>query len=74
MSVPSAIFSSRRPRSIRPVSSFQARDINPYLVLEYMGGGDLLNFLIERDTFDEGFKGLHPILRRRDDCGNRVAP
>lgn len=24
-------------------------------VLEYMGGGDLLNLLIERDIFDEGF-------------------
>ncbi|KAJ7878273.1 hypothetical protein B0H13DRAFT_1489339, partial [Mycena leptocephala] len=25
------------------------------LVLEYMGGDDLLNLLIERDVFDEGF-------------------
>jgi hypothetical protein len=24
-------------------------------VLEYMGGGDLLNLLIERDVFDEDF-------------------
>jgi protein-serine/threonine kinase len=24
-------------------------------VLEYMGGGDLLNLLIERDTFPEDF-------------------
>ncbi|KAH7888555.1 kinase-like domain-containing protein [Phlebopus sp. FC_14] len=34
--------------------SFQDRD-NLYLVLEYMGGGDLLNLLIERDTFEEDF-------------------
>ncbi|KAI3618650.1 agc ndr protein kinase [Moniliophthora roreri] len=34
--------------------SFQDRD-NLYLVLEYMGGGDLLNLLIERDVFDEDF-------------------
>ncbi|KAG7098827.1 hypothetical protein E1B28_000731 [Marasmius oreades] len=34
--------------------SFQDRD-NLYLVLEYMGGGDLLNLLIERDVFDEEF-------------------
>ncbi|KIY44431.1 kinase-like protein [Fistulina hepatica ATCC 64428] len=34
--------------------SFQDRD-NLYLVLEYMGGGDLLNLLIERDIFDEDF-------------------
>jgi len=34
--------------------SFQDRD-NLYLVLEYMGGGDLLNLLIERDTFPEDF-------------------
>ncbi|KAJ7594009.1 kinase-like domain-containing protein [Mycena floridula] len=34
--------------------SFQDRD-NLYLVLEYMGGGDLLNLLIERDVFDENF-------------------
>jgi serine/threonine protein kinase len=26
-----------------------------FQVLEYMGGGDLLNLLIERDTFDEDF-------------------
>ena len=24
-------------------------------ILEYMGGGDLLNLLIERDVFDEDF-------------------
>ncbi|KZV69519.1 kinase-like protein [Peniophora sp. CONT] len=34
--------------------SFQDRD-NLYLVLEYMGGGDLLNLLIERDVFPEDF-------------------
>ncbi|KAG8880157.1 hypothetical protein FRB97_001046 [Tulasnella sp. 331] len=34
--------------------SFQDRD-NLYLVLEYMGGGDLLNLLIEKDVFDENF-------------------
>ncbi|KAF7981873.1 hypothetical protein HWV62_31437 [Athelia sp. TMB] len=34
--------------------SFQDRD-HLYLVLEYMGGGDLLNLLIERDTFEEDF-------------------
>ncbi|KAF7321744.1 Kinase-like protein [Mycena kentingensis (nom. inval.)] len=39
---------------VRLYYSFQDRD-NLYLVLEYMGGGDLLNLLIERDVFDEGF-------------------
>jgi serine/threonine protein kinase len=34
--------------------SFQDRD-HLYLVLEYMGGGDLLNLLIERDIFEEDF-------------------
>ncbi|KAG1862558.1 kinase-like domain-containing protein [Suillus subalutaceus] len=34
--------------------SFQDRD-NLYLVLEFMGGGDLLNLLIERDIFEEDF-------------------
>ncbi|KAJ3733553.1 kinase-like domain-containing protein [Lentinula guzmanii] len=34
--------------------SFQDRE-NLYLVLEYMGGGDLLNLLIERDVFEEDF-------------------
>ncbi|KAK0212878.1 kinase-like domain-containing protein [Desarmillaria ectypa] len=34
--------------------SFQDRD-NLFLVLEYMGGGDLLNLLIERDIFEEEF-------------------
>ncbi|KAF8628866.1 hypothetical protein AX15_003656 [Amanita polypyramis BW_CC] len=34
--------------------SFQDRD-HLYLVLEYMGGGDLLNLLIEKDVFDEDF-------------------
>ncbi|KAK7472662.1 hypothetical protein VKT23_000775 [Stygiomarasmius scandens] len=39
---------------VRLFYSFQDRD-NLYLVLEYMGGGDLLNLLIERDVFDEDF-------------------
>lgn len=34
--------------------SFQDRD-NLYLILEFMGGGDLLNLLIERDVFEEDF-------------------
>ncbi|KDQ21430.1 hypothetical protein BOTBODRAFT_25873 [Botryobasidium botryosum FD-172 SS1] len=34
--------------------SFQDSD-HLYLVLEFMGGGDLLNLLIERDTFEEEF-------------------
>ncbi|KZT08324.1 kinase-like protein [Laetiporus sulphureus 93-53] len=34
--------------------SFQDRD-HLYLVLEYMGGGDLLNLLIEKDIFEEDF-------------------
>ncbi|KAK2464277.1 hypothetical protein APHAL10511_003734 [Amanita phalloides] len=34
--------------------SFQDRD-HLYLVLEYMGGGDLLNLLIKKDAFDEDF-------------------
>ncbi|KAH9858687.1 kinase-like protein [Lenzites betulinus] len=34
--------------------SFQDRD-HLYLVLDYMGGGDLLNLLIERDVFEEDF-------------------
>ena len=29
--------------------------IQPRQVLEYMGGGDLLNLLIERDVFEEDF-------------------
>ncbi|PPQ62918.1 hypothetical protein CVT24_006158 [Panaeolus cyanescens] len=39
---------------VRLYYSFQDRD-HLYLVLEYMGGGDLLNLLIERDVFDEDF-------------------
>ncbi|CAA7261665.1 unnamed protein product [Cyclocybe aegerita] len=39
---------------VRLYYSFQDRD-HLYLVLEYMGGGDLLNLLIERDVFEEGF-------------------
>jgi len=33
--------------------AFQDMD-HLYLVLEFMGGGDLLNLLVERDTFTEG--------------------
>ncbi|KAF9482115.1 kinase-like protein [Pholiota conissans] len=39
---------------VRLYYSFQDRD-NLYLVLEYMGGGDLLNLLIEKDVFEEDF-------------------
>ncbi|KAI0051243.1 kinase-like protein [Auriscalpium vulgare] len=39
---------------VRMHYSFQDRD-HLYLVLEYMGGGDLLNLLIERDVFPEDF-------------------
>lgn len=39
---------------VRMHYSFQDRD-NLYLVLEYMGGGDLLNLLIEKDVFEENF-------------------
>ncbi|KAF8639504.1 hypothetical protein AX17_001409 [Amanita inopinata Kibby_2008] len=39
---------------VRLYYSFQDRD-HLYLVLEYMGGGDLLNLLIEKDVFDEDF-------------------
>ncbi|KAI0949405.1 hypothetical protein AcW1_009032 [Taiwanofungus camphoratus] len=39
---------------VRMYYSFQDRD-HLYLVLEYMGGGDLLNLLIERDVFEEDF-------------------
>ncbi|KAI0035879.1 kinase-like protein [Vararia minispora EC-137] len=39
---------------VRMHYSFQDRD-NLYLILEYMGGGDLLNLLIERDVFPEDF-------------------
>lgn len=39
---------------VRLVYSFQDVD-HLYLVMEYMGGGDLLNLLIERDTFEESF-------------------
>ncbi|KAG8932846.1 hypothetical protein FRC03_000163 [Tulasnella sp. 419] len=39
---------------VRLIYSFQDRD-NLYLVLEYMGGGDLLNLLIEKDIFEEPF-------------------
>ncbi|KAI5123667.1 hypothetical protein M0805_001696 [Coniferiporia weirii] len=39
---------------VRLFYSFQDRD-HLYLVLDYMGGGDLLNLLIERDVFEEDF-------------------
>ncbi|KAG8907437.1 hypothetical protein FRB99_004232 [Tulasnella sp. 403] len=39
---------------VRMHYSFQDTD-NLYLVLEYMGGGDLLNLLIEKDVFEENF-------------------
>jgi len=39
---------------VRLFYSFQDRD-HLYLVLEFMGGGDLLNLLIERDVFEEDF-------------------
>ncbi|CAE7055198.1 unnamed protein product [Rhizoctonia solani] len=39
---------------VRLFYSFQDQD-NLYLVLEFMGGGDLLNLLIEKDIFEEDF-------------------
>ncbi|CAG8458599.1 792_t:CDS:2 [Cetraspora pellucida] len=39
---------------IKLIYSFQDAD-HLYLVMEYMPGGDLLNLLIERDTFTENF-------------------
>ena len=38
--------------SVRLIICFSDRRAQ---VLEYMGGGDLLNLLIERDVFDEDF-------------------
>lgn len=53
--VMSAASSSSMSRWIvRLVYSFQDVD-HLYLVMEYMGGGDLLNLLIEKDTFEESF-------------------
>ncbi|PPQ77220.1 hypothetical protein CVT25_011066 [Psilocybe cyanescens] len=43
---------------VRLYYSFQDRD-HLYLVLEYMGGGDLLNLLIERDVFEEDFSRFY---------------
>jgi serine/threonine protein kinase len=46
---------------VRPQSSmrlFCSRSHNSQ-VLEYMGGGDLLNLLIERDTFPEDFSRFY---------------
>jgi protein-serine/threonine kinase len=39
---------------VRLCYSFQDND-HLYLVMEFMGGGDLLNLLIERDVFSEDF-------------------
>ncbi|KAH7322360.1 hypothetical protein B0J17DRAFT_247097 [Rhizoctonia solani] len=39
---------------VRLFYSFQDRD-HLYLILEFMGGGDLLNLLIEKDIFEEDF-------------------
>ncbi|KAG9088617.1 hypothetical protein FRC06_001947 [Ceratobasidium sp. 370] len=39
---------------VRLFYSFQDRD-HLYLILEFMGGGDLLNLLIEKDIFEENF-------------------
>lgn len=39
-------------RIVQLFYAFQDTD-HLYLVLEYMGGGDLLNLLVERDTFSE---------------------
>jgi serine/threonine protein kinase len=40
-------------RIVKLFYAFQDMD-HLYLVLEFMGGGDLLNLLVERDTFNEG--------------------
>jgi len=47
---------------VRLAYSFQDVD-HLYLVMEYMPGGDLLNLLIERDTFPEGAPA-RALLRR----------
>lgn len=53
--VMSAASSSANSRWIvRLVYSFQDVD-HLYMVMEFMGGGDLLNLLIEKDVFEEGF-------------------
>ncbi|KAK0559349.1 hypothetical protein OC861_006672 [Tilletia horrida] len=39
---------------VKLVYSFQDMD-NLYLIMEFMGGGDLLNLLIEKDIFEEDF-------------------
>lgn len=44
--------SSSSSRIVQLFYAFQDTD-HLYLVLEFMGGGDLLNLLVERDTFDE---------------------
>jgi len=43
-------------------------------VLEYMGGGDLLNLLIERDTFPEDFTRFYvaEVQRLLSQCWNRT--
>jgi hypothetical protein len=36
-------------------------------VLDFEGGGDLLNLLVERDTFDEGFTKFYVAEVRSDE-------
>ncbi|PFH53787.1 hypothetical protein AMATHDRAFT_187183 [Amanita thiersii Skay4041] len=50
---------------VRLYYSFQDRD-HLYLVLEYMGGGDLLNLLIEKDIFDEDFTRFYAAEAGKD--------
>ncbi|KAL7419412.1 hypothetical protein Q5752_006250 [Cryptotrichosporon argae] len=47
-----SISSTGNPWIVQLFYAFQDVD-HLYLVLEYMGGGDLLNLLVERDTFSE---------------------
>lgn len=49
-----SMFPSGAEWIVRLYYSFQDRD-HLYLILEYMGGGDLLNLLIARDIFEENF-------------------
>jgi serine/threonine protein kinase len=50
--MPTAESGSSASRIVQLFYAFQDAD-HLYLVLEYMGGGDLLNLLVERDTFSE---------------------